>query len=151
MNALNELYRETVLEHNKNPKNVGVMENASHSAKGSNPLCGDDVEVFVLMNDGWIESVSWNGKGCAVSMASTSILSEIITGKTIEEALECIQQFLEYMNATDETGSSDLIEDAKVLEGVKEFPVRVKCALLGWKTAQAALQSQQETVTTENE
>jgi nitrogen fixation NifU-like protein len=151
MNVLNELYREAVLEHNKNPRNVGVMKHASHSAKGSNPLCGDDVEVFFEVKNGLIDSVSWTGKGCAVSMASTSILSGIIKGKTQEETLRCIENFLTAMKSTDDSSSSDLIEEAKVLEGVKEFPVRVKCAVLGWKTAQAALLSQQETVTTEIE
>lgn len=151
MNAIYDLYRETILEHNKNPRNVGVMNEPSHTAKGNNPLCGDEVEVFFEVTDGLIESVVWTGKGCAVSTASTSILSETIQGMTVDQALESINQFLQRMKSTDETGSSDLIEKAIVLDGVKEFPVRVKCALLGWKTAYAALVSNNETVTTELE
>lgn len=150
MNVLHDLYRETVLEHNKNPRNVGVIDRPSHTAKGSNPLCGDDVELFFDVKNGIIESIVWRGKGCAVSTASTSILSETIQGMTVDEALASINQFFKRMKSTDETVSSDRIEKAIVLDGVKEFPVRVKCALLGWKTAHAALLSKSETVTTEN-
>lgn len=151
MNVLHDLYRETVLEHNKNPRNVGVIDKPSHTAKGCNPLCGDEVEIFIKVSDGLIESVVWTGKGCAVSTASTSILSETIQGMSVDEALVSINQFFKRMKSTDETVSSDRIEKAIVLDGVKEFPVRVKCALLGWKTAHAALVSNSETVTTEIE
>lgn len=149
MNTLSEMYREAVLEHNKNPRNVGKIESFNHQAEGSNPLCGDDAAVYIDVQDGVIQSLGWTGKGCAVFTASTSIMSEILTGKTVDEAIRLIHLFIKFIKNDNKNESQEILGSANVLAGVKEFPVRVKCALLGWKTAEAALLNQQNKVTTE--
>lgn len=149
MSHLRELYRAAVLEHSKNPRNFGKVDHASHKAEGSNPLCGDDAAIYLDVRDDVIHSIGWTGNGCAVFTASASIMSEMLLGKTQDEAIQLIHQFIHFIQHSGEDEPLEHLGNAEVLAGVKEFPVRVKCALLGWKTTEAALMKQQETVTTE--
>jgi nitrogen fixation protein NifU and related proteins len=137
---LRELYQEVILDHNKSPRNRRVIDDASQEAEGHNPLCGDRVQVFLKLTDGRIEDVSFDGVGCAISTASASMMTEAVKGKTVGEAREVFETFHEMV--TEEGEHAALPEDLESLEalaGVKEFPVRVKCATLAWHTFKAAL------------
>lgn len=134
------IYQELVLEHKRNPRNFGELAGADHSAQGHNPLCGDDVEVFIKLKDGRIEGISFKGDGCAISTASASVMTEVLQGKTVLEAEEMFSSFQHLV-----TQGSDQIEGAsrlgklKVFSGVRDYPARVKCATLAWHTMRAAL------------
>jgi len=149
MSDLRELYQELILDHTKAPRNFRAMDNASHQAKGHNPLCGDKLDVFILLNGDRIEDVSFEGSGCAISTASASLMTEMLKGCTREEAEALFETFHHML-----TEGSPLPEGApemgklEVFEGVREFPVRVKCATLAWHTVHAALEKE-GTVTTE--
>ena len=149
MSELNDLYQETILEHNKNPRNFREIENASRKALGNNPLCGDALQVYVSMNDDTIADVAFKGSGCAISKASASMMTQAVKGKTRDEVESLFQEFHSMvtgsLNAeTDENKLGRL----KIFSGVLEFPARVKCASLSWHTLNAALHGD-ETVTTE--
>ncbi len=150
MTKLSELYREAVLDHNKNPRNVGELQNPDFTAQGHNPVCGDDVKIFIRVTEGKIASLQWTGKGCAVCKASTSIMSEILKDKTIGDAENIIQDFEALLKSGKDVEYPEKLEQAMVLSGVKDFPVRIKCALLGWKTALQAIKNTSSTVTTES-
>ncbi len=147
MSDLRELYQEVIFDHNRNPRNYGVLENANRKAEGFNPLCGDQLTVYMLVNDqGIIEKVTFEGQGCAISTASASIMTEELIGKTVQQAQEIFDNF-----HTVVTGGDCDVEIGKlqVLTGVKDYPTRVKCATLPWHTTNAAINQQDEPVTTE--
>ena len=153
---LRELYQEVILDHGKSPRNHRAQEEATHHAYGNNPMCGDQIEVFLeLDGDGIITDLSFTGKGCAISVASASLMTEILRGKTMEEAKRTFAGFHEMCTE----GSGDLAagmdEDAadrlQVLSGVREFPMRVKCATLAWHTMNAAAAGQDEISTEDGE
>lgn len=149
MNELRDLYQETILDHNKNPRNFHKMAECTCHAEGFNPLCGDQLELFLAIENDSIKEASFIGKGCAISTASASLLTEAVTGKSTQDAenlFNLIHQFL-----TDEKTNIDATSLGKlmVLAGVKEFPARVKCATLAWHTLHAALQKQTTPVSTE--
>ncbi|HRF58491.1 MAG TPA: SUF system NifU family Fe-S cluster assembly protein [Fimbriimonadaceae bacterium] len=137
--ALRELYQEVILDHGKKPRNFRPLEQATHCAEGHNPLCGDCVTVQVIVEDGVVREATFQGSGCAISTASASLMTEAIQGKSVEEAMAL---FDEFRAAVVENRESDDLGKLEVLLGVKEFPVRVKCATLAWHTLQAAIQGE---------
>jgi len=152
---LKELYQEIILEHGKNPRNLGKTENFNKDAKGNNPLCGDNVHVYLkLNNQRKVEDISFEGSGCAISMASASIMTDLIKGKSDNEAKEIIEDFLGMIKENPELKSNILKEDDKTklmcLSGVKQYPMRVKCATLSWHTLVSAMQNDKKQVSTED-
>lgn len=148
MNDLRELYQEVILDHNRRPRNFGALPAANHQAEGYNPLCGDKVTVFLEVEDGRIRDVAFQGAGCAISTASASLMTEAIKGRTIEAARELFHEFHELVTTGAGEGSPDLGKLA-VFSGVREFPMRVKCATLAWHTVLAALEEKPQPVSTE--
>ena len=141
---LKELYQDIILEHGKSPRNFGKCEKYTHEAKGHNPLCGDQVHVFLkLNNEKNVDNVTFQGSGCAISIASTSIMTELVKGKSLEVAKRMVVDFLNMIKNTQEFKSNYLNEDQKIkimsLSGVKQYPMRVKCATLGWHTLTSAI------------
>ena len=151
---LKQLYQEIILEHGKNPRNLGKCEGYSHEAKGYNPLCGDKVHVYIKLNsEKKVEGLTFEGEGCAISLASASIMTELVKGKSFDEAMDIMNAFLNMIKNTSEIQSNQLDEDQKTklmsLSGVKQFPMRVKCATLSWHTLVSALEKKKEEVNTE--
>ena len=151
---LKQLYQDIILEHGKNPRNLGKCKGYSHDASGYNPLCGDKVHVYLKMdNKKKVEGLTFEGDGCAISLASASIMTELVQGKSFEEAQEIKNAFLNMIKNTSEIQSNYLDEDQKTklmsLSGVKQFPMRVKCATLSWHTLVSALEGKKEEVNTE--
>ena len=152
---LKELYQEIILEHGKNPRNLGKAENFNKDAKGNNPLCGDNVHVYLKLNDQRkVENISFEGSGCAISMASASIMTDLIKGKSDNEAKEIIEDFLGMIKENPELKNNILKEDDKTklmcLSGVKQYPMRVKCATLSWHTLVSAMENDRKQVSTED-
>ena len=151
---LKQLYQDIILEHGKSPRNLGKCEGYSHEAKGYNPLCGDKVHVYLKSsNEKKVESLTFEGEGCAISLASASIMTELIKGKSFEETKEIMDAFLNMIKNTSEIRSNHLDEDQKTklmsLSGVKQFPMRVKCATLSWHTLVSAFENKKEEINTE--
>ncbi len=152
MSDLMDLYQEIILDHNRQPRNFGEISEADHSARGHNPLCGDQLNVYAMLDEGRIVDVRFDGSGCAISKASASLMTEAVKGKTLEEAKTLFEGFHELLTGDPSVrgeASADLGKLA-VFEGVREFPVRVKCATLAWHTLQAALSGDTEKVSTES-
>jgi nitrogen fixation NifU-like protein len=150
MSDVRELYQDLILDHYKRPRNLGRLESPDGEADGFNPLCGDQVHVTVKLADGRVADVRFEGKGCAISTASASLMTECIKGKTKAEAEAFIARF--HGMLVEPNGSEPDFEafgKAAVLAGVKEFPVRVKCATLAWHTLRAALEGEEGAVSTE--
>lgn len=148
MSDLRDLYQQVIMDHKKNPRNFREIVDANHMAHGNNPLCGDALVVYVKMNDGVIEDVSFQGSGCAISVASASLMTETLKGKTLEEAEKLYDNV--HNALTGETEDAELAGKLQVLGGVKEFPARVKCATLSWHTVHAAMDNDHDiSVTTE--
>ena len=152
---LKELYQEIILEHGKNPRNLRKTEGFNKDAKGNNPLCGDNVHVYLKLNGQKIvEDASFEGSGCAISMASASIMTDLLKQKEEKEAKNLIKDFLEMIKEKPELVTKSLSEDEKTklmsLSGVKKYPMRVKCATLSWHTLVAAFEDKKEEVKTEN-
>ena len=151
---LKQLYQDIILEHGKSPRNLGKCEGYNHEAKGYNPLCGDKVHVYLKLDNGKkVESLTFEGEGCAISLASASIMTELVKGKSFEEAKEIMNAFINMIKNTSEIQSNHLDEDQKTrlmsLSGVKQFPMRVKCATLSWHTLNSAIKRKKEEVNTE--
>lgn len=151
---LKELYQEIILDHGKNPRNLGKFENFNKDAKGHNPLCGDKVHLFLKLDENKnVNDISFEGEGCAISMASASIMTDLMKGKSEKEAKEIIDKFLDMIKEKDDINTNLLKEDEKTklmsLGGVKNYPMRVKCATLSWHALSSALDDFQKDVTTE--
>ncbi len=147
MATMSELYQTVILDHNRTPRNYRAMPEATRQAEGFNPLCGDKVHVWLKVSgDGRIEDVSFQGEGCAISMASSSIMTQTVKGKSVEEARALFEEFHEVV-----TGKSPGEGHGKmaVFAGVSAFPMRVKCAILGWHALRAALERPDAVVSTE--
>ena len=145
---LRDLYQQVIMDHNKKPRNFRDMDDANHLAHGNNPLCGDALVVFVKLENDVIEDVSFQGSGCAISVASASLMTEAIKGKSLQEAEEIYQEVHKQMTGEDVDAST--LGKLEVLSGVKEFPARVKCATLSWHTMHAAMDSDHDiSITTE--
>lgn len=145
---LRELYQEVILDHNRHPRNRGSLSDANRSAEGHNPLCGDNVTVFLHTEGDRVTDVSFEGQGCAISTASASLMTEAVKGKTLEEAEQIFREFQTMVTETGEATPHPNLGDLEVLAGVREYPVRIKCATLPWHTLHAALRGGGE-VTTE--
>ena len=151
---LKELYQDIILEHGKSPRNFGKCEKHTHEAKGYNPLCGDQVQIYLKLNNKKkVENLTFEGSGCAISIASTSIMTELIKEKSVKVAKKIVTDFLDMIKNTSEIKSNDLDEDQKTkimsLSGGKQFPMRIKCATLSWHTLKSAMIGQKEEVNTE--
>ena len=153
---LKELYQEIILDHGKNPRNLGKTENFNKDAKGHNPLCGDKVHVYLKLDENKkVEEISFEGQGCAISMASASIMTDLIKGKEENEVKEIINDCLEMIKEKESLNSKLLEEDEKTklmcLSGVKQYPMRVKCATLSWHTLISAIDKSQNEINIESE
>lgn len=146
---LRDLYQEVIFDHNRNPRNFRVMENADREVEGFNPLCGDRLTLYLQIDNGIIKDASFQGSGCAISTASVSLMTEIVKDKTEQEAEALFQQFHEMTTGKDEDINLEAIGKLAVLAGVREYPARVKCATLAWHTLEAALQNDKQSVSTE--
>ena len=146
---LRDLYQEVIFDHNRNPRNFRVMENADREVEGFNPLCGDRLTLFLKLDGDEITDVSFQGSGCAISTASVSLMTEIIKGKTEAEADALFKKFHEMTTGKEENIDMEAIGKLAVLAGVREYPARVKCATLAWHTLDAALKNQEASISTE--
>lgn len=144
---LRDLYQEVIIDHNRSPRNFHEMQQATNLAQGYNPLCGDKLNLFLKVNENTITEVSFTGVGCAISTASASLMTEVLIGKTLQEAHDTFEKF-HTMLTTEEDPPFDLGKLA-IFAGVKAYPARVKCATLAWHTLQAALKNSQDVVSTE--
>ena len=147
---LRELYQEVILDHSKRPRNFGQPTTSNRRARGNNPLCGDRMNLYLTVEDGVVKDVAFDGRGCAISIASASLMTEMIKSKTADEVRALFDRF--HRLVTDEGADVDLgeLDKLTVFSGVREFPVRVKCATLAWHTLTAALDGKAEDVSTED-
>jgi nitrogen fixation NifU-like protein len=148
MDNLRELYQQVILDHNKNPRNYGKMDNPDGFAHGNNPLCGDTIDIYLRISEGIITQVLFEGAGCAICTSSASMMTEALTGKSEAEAIDLFNSFHHALTDVSEEGDVPLGK-LSVLMGVKDYPVRVKCATLAWHTFEAALQRIQGDISTE--
>ena len=140
MSDLSDLYQEVILDHNKRPRNYGALDGATGEARGHNPLCGDNVIVYVKLDGDRIEDVHFVGSGCAISKASASLMTEAVKGHTRAEAESLFDRFHAMVTAPlDQAAGDESLGKLTVLGGVREFPVRIKCASLPWHTLKSAL------------
>ena len=149
MSAINELYQQVILDHNKKPRNFRKLETANHSAEGFNPLCGDQLTVYLNLEDDAVKEISFEGSGCAISKAAASMMTQALKGKSKQEAEQLFSEFHGMVTGElDEETTANGLGNLKIFSGVREFPVRVKCASLPWHTMHAALNNQ-EAISTE--
>lgn len=137
MSALDDLYREVILEHYRSPRNRGRLDSPDFATRGHNPLCGDDVEISFEVEDDVVRDIRFQGKGCSISQASASMLTQAVKGKTTAEARGLIDTFKSLMHG--EPVADGELGDIEALQGVRKYPVRIKCALLAWTTLQEGL------------
>ncbi len=152
---LKELYQEIILDHGKNPRNLRKTDNFNKDAKGYNPLCGDKVHIYLKLNENKkVEDISFEGQGCAISMASASIMTDLLKGKEEKDVKEIVSDFLEMIKEKDELKTNLLKDDEKTklmcLSGVKQYPMRVKCATLSWHTLTSAIDKSQNEINIES-
>ena len=143
--SLRELYQDVILDHSRHPRHSGVLDNATHKAEGYNPLCGDRVTVYLALDDaGRVADIKFQGKGCAISQASASLMTDLLMGRKKEDAQKLMDGFLHLVKGEDAGGlSADDRETLDVLSGISEFPMRVKCATLAWHTFKSAVEDGQ--------
>ena len=142
MNDLRDLYQEVILDHNRRPRNFGPLPAANRRAEGNTPLCGDRVTVHLDVADGKIRDVAFEGAGCAISTASASLMTETLKGRSVEEARALFQGFHELVTRGTVPETEEGLDRLAVFSGVREFPMRVKCATLAWHAAMAALETE---------
>ncbi|MBA2525920.1 MAG: SUF system NifU family Fe-S cluster assembly protein [Pyrinomonadaceae bacterium] len=143
MSELSELYQQVILDHNKKPRNFRKLENANHSAEGYNPLCGDQLTVYLQMDNEAVKDITFEGSGCAISKAAASMMTQAVKGKTKPEAEKLFNEFHGMVTGElDAERAPNQLGNLKIFAGVREFPVRVKCATLSWHTMHAALNNQ---------
>jgi len=148
MSELRELYQDVILEHSKAPRNYRELPSSNHKAEGFNPLCGDHLTVYIDLEGNAIRDVSFQGAGCAISKASASMMTQMVKGKSKEEAEKLFETFHKMVTGQG-NGDRESLGKLAAFSGVSEFPVRVKCATLAWHTLQAALEGKQDKVSTE--
>lgn len=149
MSDLRELYQAVILDHHKKPRNFRKPEGADQSAEGFNPLCGDKVTVYLRVEDGVIRDIGFQGTGCAISTASASMMTEKLKGKTLAETRQLFHEFHNLVTGASPPPDEGHLGKLAVFAGVREFPVRVKCATLAWHTLNAALEGERQTISTE--
>ena len=148
MSELSELYQQVILDHNKKPRNFHKIEGANHKAEGSNPLCGDQLTVYAELENGTLKDVSFEGSGCAISKAAASMMTVAVKGKTKHDAETLFSEFHRMVTGElDEENEPNTLGRLTIFAGVREFPVRVKCASLAWHTLKAALNDETKTST----
>ena len=140
--SLRELYQEVILDHSRHPRHFGPLEHATHNGEGHNPLCGDRVKVHLMVDGtGRISEIKFEGRGCAISQASASLMTDMVVGRTVEEAEKLMAGFQHLVKGEDASGlGEDDRERLNVMAGVSAFPMRVKCATLAWHTMKSALE-----------
>lgn len=148
MSELRDLYQQVIFDHYKRPRNRHALEHPSHEAEGHNPLCGDNVKVYLEVDDGVIRDVGFEGGGCAIATASASLMTEALKGRRVAEVEHLFEEFHD-MVTSQEAPAGDRLGKLEVLAGVREFPARVKCATLAWHTLRAALHPRHGRVSTE--
>ena len=149
MSNLHDLYQEILLEHNNRPRNFRKLEDANRQADGYNPLCGDQITLYLKVEDDVIADVAFQGVGCAISRASASILTQTVKGQTVNRAEEILDGFHSLITDPDADVDYDMLGDLEVLSGVSAFPTRIKCAVLAGHTLNAAIEGKGDSVTTE--
>ena len=149
MSYLHELYQEILLEHNNKPRNFRKLDDANRQADGYNPLCGDQITLYLKVEDDVIADVAFQGQGCAISRASASMLTQSVKGETLAKAEEIFDEFHALITDPDADVDYDLLGDLEMLSGVSAFPTRIKCAVLAWHTLNAAIEGKDDSVTTE--
>lgn len=151
MNELQDLYREVILDHNRTPRNFGELEDADRIIEGVNPLCGDRMTLYVKLDGDTVQDISFKGTGCAISVASSSLMTEKVKGASLQETLELFDKVHDMLTAVDYDGSADLedLDKLAALSGVREYPTRVKCASLSWHALKSALTSVDDKISTE--
>jgi nitrogen fixation NifU-like protein len=143
MSELSELYQQVILDHNKKPRNFRKLETANHSAEGFNPLCGDQLTVYLNLEDDAVKEISFEGSGCAISKAAASMMTQAVKGKSKQQAEQLFNEFHAMVTGTlNEETTENGLGNLKIFSGVREFPVRVKCASLPWHTMHAALNNE---------
>ena len=143
MSELSELYQQVILDHNKKPRNFRKLDTANHSAEGFNPLCGDQLTVYLSLEDDAVSEITFEGSGCAISKAAASMMTQAVKGKTKQEAEQLFSEFHGMVTGElDEETTANGLGNLKIFSGVREFPVRVKCASLPWHTMHAALNNE---------
>lgn len=144
--SLRELYQEMIIDHGKQPRNFGALQQMSHCHAGHNPLCGDKLIVYLFEQNGIVQDIKFEGSGCAISVASASLMTEAVKGKSTNDVIELFDGFHQLVTA----GSTEKeLGKLAIFAGVAEFPIRVKCATLAWHTMKAALSNEKKTVSTE--
>jgi nitrogen fixation NifU-like protein len=149
MSDLRDLYQELIIDHGRRPRNFGRLEGANHSADGHNPLCGDRLTLYLREEGGVVVEVAFEGSGCAISTASTSMLTEALRGMPVGEARRLARRFIASLTDPETDVPADELGKLAVFAGVKEFPTRVKCATLAWHTLEAALDDEDAPASTE--
>ena len=150
MSELRDLYQEVILDHNRRPRNFRAIADATRTAKGHNPLCGDRLTLFLILDGERIVDLSFEGSGCAISKASASLMTEALKGRTVDEAARLFDRFHQLVTAPPDTPvSTEGLGKLAVFAGVREYPARVKCASLAWHTMKAAVAAPDAVVTTE--
>lgn len=149
MSELSELYQQVILDHNKKPRNFRKLESATHTAEGFNPLCGDHLNIYLKLENDEVKEISFEGSGCAISKASASMMTQAVKGKDKEQTERLFTEFHSMVTGElDEEQQENVLGNLKIFAGVRDFPVRVKCATLPWHTLRAAMNNEQ-TVSTE--
>lgn len=148
---MQNLYRELILDHSRHPRHFGRLSDATHTADGINPLCGDKLKLYLRVDgQGRIESSSFEGSGCAISVASASLMTDTVTGLPVDQAEACFKQITQRLKNGDPADNSDpALEKLRALDGVREFPARIRCATLAWHALHAALENDTTPATTE--
>ena len=150
MNDLSDLYQEIIMDHRRNPRNEGLPAEHTHTADGFNPFCGDKVSVALIIEDGSITDVGFTGEGCAISIASASLMTEAVSGKSVEEATASFEGFRALLTDGDRKLPDGVdLGDLEALAGVRAYPTRIKCATLSWHTLKSALDKESASATTE--
>jgi nitrogen fixation protein NifU and related proteins len=151
MSNLEALYQEVILDHNRKPRNFREMENADRRIEGRNPLCGDEITLWVKLEGDKVADISFKGTGCAVSKSSASLMTSTVKGKTVDETLELFNRFHQMITGKLADGERDTMGSLAALGGVSKFPIRVKCASLAWHALRSALEGNADEVSTERE
>ncbi len=146
---LRDLYQEVIVDHNRSPRNFGKLENADRTLEGFNPLCGDRLTLYLKIDNDHISDISFDGSGCAISVASASLMTDAMKGKSAEQAEKLFNHFHNLLTKDDEDVDMEKLGKLAALAGVREYPTRVKCATLCWHTLHAALLGDDEAVSTE--
>lgn len=149
MSELSDLYQELIIDHSKNPRNFRKLQGANRTAEGYNPLCGDHFKVYLTMEKDMISDIGFEGSGCAISKASASLMTAAVKGKRAIEARDLFDQFHHLLAGEEKKVDKDRLGKLTVFSGVREYPVRVKCATLAWHTLRAAIEGEKQPVSTE--